>query len=120
MFKSRKMKQEIASLKEQVADLKLQKKMEEREIEQLVKMKEEKNKLEQDQKLAQLQESFREKEYKLRKDLMEEKNQLQEKHYRETLKKLDEFRGEVGAFSKEMLARLPNVNMEIRERRGKK
>ena len=114
------LKKEISTLKEQLEDLKLKKKMEEREIEQLVKMKEEKNKLERDQCFAEIEKKFQDKEFALRRELQDQEQGMRTEHYQQMLKKLEEFRKEINDFSKEMLKRLPNVRMEIKERRTKR
>lgn len=89
------LKKQIQGLKDELADLKTKKQMEEREIKHLVKMQEEKQNVEFDKNKVALEKIFQEKELT-----------LQSKYH-------DKIMGQLEGFQKEVLKRLPTVNVDV-------
>ena len=92
----------ITKLKEEIADLKLQKKMEEREIKQLVKMKEETNELE-----------FQKKELKLKEEFAEKEQKLLKEYHEKNLKQIDKASKEMKEIYSGIMKRLPNIQASL-------
>ena len=92
----------IASLKEEIADLKLQKKMEEREIKQLVKMDEELKEVEFQKKELKLKEEFAQKEQNLLKD-----------YHEKNLKQIEKASKQMQDVYNNIMKRLPNIQASI-------
>ena len=101
------LKKSIATLKEEIAELKTTKIMEEREIKHLVKMKEEKLDIEYKKKELELKDSFKDKEMK-----------LQTSYHDKSISQIEVARTEMKEVYTAIMERLPNVNMEIN--RGRK
>ena len=99
-------KEEIPKLKKELAELKLQKTIEERDIKHLIKCKEEKLALEHKSKEVELQKQFQAKEMK-----------MQTEYHDKTMKQIEDFRKELKETYAEIMKRLPNVNMEIKQTR---
>lgn len=97
------LKLQIAQLKEELENLKLQKKMEETEIKHLVKMKEEKQAIELQKALNDQNKQFNDKEM-----------QLQTKYHEKVMLVLEEGSKKLQEIYKEILGRLPNVNVEMK------
>lgn len=100
---SGKLKTEIEQLKKELAELKLKKTMEEREIKHLVTLKEEKLNIEHEKKTVELQKQFQEKEMV-----------LQTNYHDKIMKAIELARTEMNATYKEIMKRLPNVNVELK------
>lgn len=100
------LKKEIRGLKDDLATLKTTKKMEEREIEHLVKMKEEKQVIE-----------FEKKEVEQTKKYQDKEMELQKNYHDKVLTNINETHKDQKELYKEILKRLPDVNVEIK--RGK-
>jgi len=98
---------EIAGLKEQLKELKTTKRMEERELEQLVKCKIEKQDLEHEKRRVSLQEEFNRKEMA-----------QQTKYHEEKIAQLGKEQDRLEKLYTQILARLPNVNVDIRKGEG--
>ena len=101
-------KEEIPKLKKELAELKLQKTIEERDIQHLIKCKEQKLALEHKQKEVELQKQFQDKEMV-----------MQTKYHTDIVAKIEEFAKEQRMTYAEIMKRLPNVNMEIKQTRRK-
>ena len=99
-----KLNKEKESLRETIADLKLEHKQEKTEIEFLVKMKEEKQKLEAEKSKVAIEKKTSELEKKLQKEYFEETKKLLGKHQ----DKMQELTGSI-------LSRLPDVNLAIKQ-----
>ena len=95
-------KEDVANAKEELAQLTSDKKIEEREIEHLVKLKEETLNLEMQKKEVTLEKEYNEKEMTL----------LKEGHEK-LLDMIKENENKMDGFYKKILDRLPNVNMDI-------
>lgn len=95
-------KEEIPKLKKELAELKLKKEMEERDIKHLVKLKEEKLDIEHQKKELKLKDQFKDKEMK-----------LQTEYHEKVVAQIDSFRDEMKQVYTEIMKRLPNVNMEM-------
>jgi hypothetical protein len=93
---------QIRKLKDELAELKTTKKMEEREIEHLVKIKEEKLNIEHQKREVQLQKEFQKKEM-----------DLQTKYHDKIMAKIEDARKEQQGTYKEIMKRLPNVNVRL-------
>jgi chromosome segregation ATPase len=102
------LEKEKESLKKDIRELEHKKSLEEREIEHLVKMKEEKIEIETEKEKLKLQADFDAKTM-----------QLQTDYHERVLKLLDEARKEMKVIHTEILQRLPNVNMSIRQDNNK-
>ena len=100
------LEKEIAKLKEEKGDLELKKRMEQEEIKHLVKMKEEKQLIEATKKELELRAEYQKKEMA-----------LQTQYHEKQIEQIDDARTEMREIYKEIMERLPNVNMEIK--RGK-
>ena len=96
------MKLEIKKLKEELEDLKLQKKMEETEIKHLVKCKEEKAAIDAERQKNELAKTFNEKEMA-----------LQTKYHDKVMGVIENEHKKIQELYKEILGRLPDVNMTI-------
>jgi hypothetical protein len=96
------------TLKDELADIRKQKELEKIEIEHLVALKEERLKLQIDQKEVALEKIFQAKELELRKQA-----------YDDMVKRIEKAGGDMKEIYNKIMERLPNVNMEIKERRGK-
>jgi VIT1/CCC1 family predicted Fe2+/Mn2+ transporter len=94
----------IKSLKEEIEQLKSTKKIEEAEIKHLVRMKGEKLELEHQKKEVELQEEFAKKQM-----------QLQQDYHDKVLAQIELARKEQKETYTEIMKRLPNVNMEIKQ-----
>lgn len=97
------LKLEITKLKEELENLKLQKKMEETEIKHLVKMKEEKQAIELEKAMNAQTKDFNKKEM-----------DLQTKYHEKIMVVLEEGSKKLQDIYKEILGRLPNVNVEMK------
>ena len=95
-------KEEMPKLKKELAELKLKKEMEERDIRHLVKLKEEKLEIEHKKKELELKDKFKDKEMSLQKD-----------YHDKVVRQIDSFRAEMKEVYAEIMKRLPNVNMEM-------
>jgi len=100
------LKSEVIKLKDEVAELKLQKKLEEKEIKHLVKMKQEKDQLELDKKLVVMQRDYQEKE-----------RELERQYHEKQMELIKEGKVELKAVYDKLSEALPNVNMKITEKR---
>jgi len=96
------LKKEKIKVKDELDELQLQKKIDKRDIEHMVKIKEEKNEIEFEKKTVELQKQFSEKEMTILKDTHEKSMALLE----QGKKDLSDIYGKI-------IERLPNVNMEI-------
>ena len=96
------LKSQIKALKTELEELKLSKKMEELEIKHLVKMKEEKQALEMDKNKNDLTKLFNEKEMA-----------LQTKYHEQVMGVITKEHEKLQALYKEIIGRLPDVNMTI-------
>lgn len=97
------LKEEITKLKDQLENLKLDKKIEMRDIEHMVKVKEEKGKIELERKATEMEKDFVRKEMAL----------LQSGH-QQVLNLITENNNKLQTLYMEIISRLPNVNMEIK------
>ncbi len=100
---SGKLKTEIEGLKKELAELKLKKTMEEREIKHLVTLKEEKLTIEHEKKEIELQKKYQQKEM-----------ELQTQYHDKIMAAINEARVEMNTTYKEIMKRLPNVNVELK------
>ena len=96
------LKKKIRALKDEIAELKTTKKMEQREIEHLVKLKEEKLNIEHQKREVELQKEFQEKEMA-----------LQTKYHTEIIGKIEEFAKAQRETFKEIMKRLPDVSVML-------
>lgn len=99
------LKEKIKSLKEELGDVKLEKRMEEEELKHLVKMKEEKQFVEAKKKELELQEKFNKKEMELLKG-----------HHEKIILSIESQRKESKELYTAIAERLPNVNWNIGEK----
>jgi len=106
-----KLKAEKISLKESVEKsqdeynaLKKKKDLEEMEIKHLIRMKEEKNKLELEQEKVKMEKSFQDKTM-----------ELQKNNHEEAMKLVVEGKKDLQEIYSQILSRLPNVNMTIKQ-----
>lgn len=104
--KIQELKAEIRELREEKEDLEFRKKMEEKEIAHLVKMKEEKIKIETEKKEIELIKDFQQKEMK-----------LQTEYFDKVMEKIEGGHKEMKDIYGEIMKRLPNISMNIREER---
>lgn len=95
----------VRELKAQLADLQSKKKIEEQETLHLVKIKTEAVEVEAQKKELAMQKAYQEKEMALRQEFFDK-----------SLRQLEEARKEMREMYNEVLSRLPNVNMSIRQR----
>lgn len=93
---------EADKLRREIADLKHEKGLEEKEISHLVKMKEEKIEIETKKKELELQEKF-----------MKDTAELQKKFHEKTVQLLEKHQAQFQDTYQKIMERLPNVNMEI-------
>lgn len=100
---SGKLKTEIEELKKELAELNLKKVMEEREIKHLVTLKEEKLEIEHQKKEVELQKQYQEKEMI-----------LQTQYHDKIMEALNKAADDMNATYKEIMKRLPNVNVELK------
>lgn len=103
---SGKLKDEIEGLKKELAELKLKKIMEEREIKHLVTLKQEKLAIE-----------FEKKEIVLQKEFQKKELDLQTSYHDKIMAAINTAKEEMNATYKEILKRLPNVNVELKGKR---
>ena len=103
---SGKLKKEIEELKKELAELKLKKVMEEREIKHLVTLKEEKLTIEFEKKEVEQQKKYQEKEMV-----------LQTQYHDKIMTALNKAADDMNATYKEIMTRLPNVNVELKGKR---
>ncbi len=96
------LKKQTRKLKDDLEDLKTTKKMEQREIEHLVKLKEEKLNIEHQKKEIELQKEFQAKEMV-----------LQTKYHKDIIGKIEESAKEQRQTYTEIMKRLPNVNVRL-------
>jgi len=94
--------QTVVNLKKEIAELKLTRTMEEREIKHLVKLKEEASDLEYQKKEVELKAQFADKEQVLLKE-----------YHDKSMKQLETFRKEAKQTSEEILKRLPNISASL-------
>lgn len=94
------LKKQIRKLKDELEELKTTKKMEQREIEHLVKLKEEKLNIEHQKKEIELQKTFQEKEMTLKTD-----------YHNKVTKSLESFQKRQDAFFEQVMKRLPDVSV---------
>lgn len=97
-----KLKTEIEQLKKELAELKLKKVMEEREIKHLVTLKSEKLAIEYEKKEIELQKTFQLKEM-----------EMQTEYHDKIMKAIDTARTEMNAIYKEIMKRLPDVSVML-------
>lgn len=91
-------------LREEVAELKFKKELEEKELKHLIKMKEEKQFIELEREKIKIQSEFQKKEM-----------DLQSKYHDQVMEGLEKASQDMKEIYKEIMLRLPNVNMEIRK-----
>ena len=103
---SGKLKTEIEELKKELAELKLKKVMEEREIKHLVTLKQEKLEIEHEKKEIELQKQFQQKEMKLQTD-----------YHDKIMVAINKAAADMNTTYKEIMKRLPNVNVELKGKR---
>jgi Skp family chaperone for outer membrane proteins len=96
------LQKEIRQLKDELEDLKLKKKMEETEIKHLVKLKEERQAVEADKQKNELAKTFNDKEMA-----------LQTKYHEQVMGVIQKEHEKLQALYKEIIGRLPDVNMTI-------
>lgn len=101
---TKKLEKEIEDLKHNIRELEHKKSLEEREIEHLVKMKEEKIAIETEKKQLDLQAQFDKKVMDLQKD-----------YHEKVMKMLADEHGKMQEIYKQIMVRLPNVNLAIRK-----
>ena len=99
---SGKLKTEIEQLKKELAELKLKKVMEEREIKHLVTLKQEKLSIEFEKKEIELQKIFQSKEMK-----------MQTEYHDKIMKAFEVARTEMNTTYKEIMKRLPDVTVML-------
>ncbi len=97
------LEKEKKALLEEIEELKLKKRMDEREIKQLVKIKLDNAKLEQEQKTMELEREFKDKE-----------SELMKRYHEDRMKDIDKARNEIQEVYSQIMERLPNVNMKIK------
>ncbi len=97
-------KEEIPKLKRELKELELQKTMDERDIRHLVKLQQEKHEVE-----------FAKKEVELQKQFQAKEMVLQTKYHTDIVAKIEEFAKEQRTTYSEIMKRLPNVNMSIKQ-----
>lgn len=100
----KKLEKEIEDLKHSIRELEHKKSLEEREIEHLVKMKEEKIAIETEKKQLDLQGEYDKKVMTLQKD-----------YHEKVLKMLSDEHAKMQEIYKQIMIRLPNVNLAIRK-----
>jgi len=100
--------EERRKLKDDLADIKKQKELEKTEIEHLVALKEERMKLQISQKEVELEKQFQKREI----DLMQ-------KNHTDAMKRIEKAGDDMKEIYKEIMLRLPNVNLDIKEKRGR-
>ena len=94
--------EEVSKLKKEIAELELKKTMERREIEHLVKLKEEKLNIEHQKREVVLEKDFQKKEMK-----------MQTEYHDKIMKAIEDARKEQQDTYKEIMKRLPNVNVRL-------
>lgn len=103
------LKTRIRELKDEIESLKTTKKMEQREIEHLVKLKEEKLNIE-----------FQKKELELKAQLQDEIMNMQTEFHNLTIANIDEARQEMNQIYSQIMQRLPNITASLEVRKGSK
>ena len=103
---SGKLKTEIEQLKKELAELKLKKVMEEREIKHLVTLKEEKLTIEHEKKEVELQKQFQKLEM-----------EMQTEYHDKIMKAIEVARTEMNATYKEIMKRLPDVSVILGDKK---
>jgi len=93
----------ITALKDEISELELRKKMDEREIKQLIKIKEENAVLAADKKILKLESDYIKKEAELR-----------EEYAKKEVANITKLGAEMKEIHVEILKRLPNVNARLR------
>ena len=101
---ARESRKEADKLRRDIAELEHKKSLEEREIEHLVKMKEEKIAIETEKKSLDLQAKFDQKVMDLQKD-----------YHEKVMKMLADEHAKMQEIYKQIMVRLPNVNLAIRK-----
>lgn len=96
------LKKQIKNLKEERDDLVAKRNIEEQELKHLVKMKEEKQAI-----------ALEKEKIKLQHEHQKQTMDMQNEYHKKVLGNLEESRKEINNVYKEIMARLPNVNMEI-------
>ena len=96
------LKKRVRELKDEIESLKTTKKMEQREIEHLVKLKEEKLVIENQKKEVELQKKYQFKEM-----------ELQTEYHDKIMAKLENAAKEMKEVYVKIMERLPNINVEI-------
>lgn len=99
------LEKKILSLKDDIGELELKKRLEEREIKHLVKMKEEKMDIEAIKTRLSLQGDFQTKEM-----------ELQKKYHSDILSQITKAEDKFQDIYKSILERLPNVNVEMKKK----
>jgi hypothetical protein len=94
--------EEVSKLKRELAELELKKVMEQREIEHLVKLKQEKLEIEHQKREVVLQKEFQQKEMK-----------MQTEYHGRIMTAIEAARKEQQETYKEIMKRLPNVNVRL-------
>lgn len=94
--------EEVRRLKEEIEDLKMKKRVEEQELQHLVKMKEEKQGIESTKKELELQKAFQTKEMDLAK-----------KYHEDMVARFVKEQENLNQIYTKIMERLPNVNLEI-------
>ncbi len=103
------LKTQIRKLKDEIESLKVTKKMEQREIEHLVKLKEEK-----------LNIDFQKKELELKGQFQDKTLVMQTEYHNLTIKNLDVARDEMKEIYTQIMQRLPNITASLEVRKGSK
>lgn len=99
-------KEAVPKLKRELEELKLQKDISERDIKHLVTLKEEKLEIDHQKKEVQLEKKFQEKEMK-----------MQTEYHDKIMATIEKARKEQQDTYKEIMKRLPNVNMRIEDKK---
>lgn len=97
--------EDVSKLKKELKELELKKTMEQREIEHLVKLKEEKLLVE-----------FEKKEIQLQKDFQAKEMDMQTQYHYKIMAAIETARKEQQETYKEIMKRLPNVNVRLGEK----
>ena len=103
------LKTQIRKLKDEIESLKVTKKMEQREIEHLIKLKEEKLNIEHQKKEVELQKQFQEKEMA-----------MQQNFHSLTIKNIETAQKDMKDIYTQIMERLPNITASLEVRKGAK
>lgn len=99
------LKSEKASLEHRIRELEHKKELEEKELTHLIKMKEEKHHIEAQKKEIELQKLFNDKEMK-----------LQTEYHLKNLDIISKEHADIKDIYKQIMERLPNVNVEVKRK----